>query len=126
MFEVVIKKLVHSLRARNARIINELDKWQDEMEIDIILGMIEDYGAKISFTITNRFNGNIFISNLEHACHRCHDENVYHAIHLDFSKVFKKNRKNGKMEENDVIVKTMSELGFALDGAVATCDKLTF
>lgn len=126
MLEVVIKKLVHSLRARNARIVKELDKWQDEMEIDTILGMMEEYGLKIAFTVTNKFNGNAFISNLEHASHRCHKDCVYNAIHLDFSKVFKKNRKIGKTEENDVIVKTMSELGFAWDGIVATCNKLMF
>lgn len=126
MFEIIIKKLLHCLRGRNARVVKELDKWQDELEIDLILKMLEEYGVKIAFTVTNRFNGNTFVTSLEHASHRGCLDCVYNAIHLDFSKVFKNNRKSGKADVNTEINKILCDLGFEWDGNVATCNKLTF
>ena len=126
MLEIVLKKLVRSLRSRNARITNDLDKRYEEMQIDTILDMIEEYGVKLAFTVVNQFNGNVFVSNLEHASHRHHGDCIYNAIHLDFAKAFKRNRKNDNVKENDAVTATLLALEFEWSGNVATCNKLTF
>lgn len=129
MLDIVIKKLIHCLKCHNLTRMGRLMNPHEEIQIDLLLEMLEEYGVKIAITGKNPWSGNVITQELEHASHRMANalgQWIYDGICLDFSSAFKRNRKSGKTEENDAIIATLSELGFTWNGNVATCDKLMF
>ena len=129
MLKITIKKLIHCLKCHNLTRMRSLMNPHEEIQIDLLLEMLEDYGVKAAIIGKNPWTDKPVVQDIEHASHRMSyaiGQWIYDGISLDFSKPFNKNRKSGNREENDAIVATLSDLGFTWNGNVATCDKLMF